>query len=449
MKLQLKLNLNGQMVWVCVIAILFAGCLRAQDITGNWQGTITPPGRQAQRMIVRVFHDDGAALKAKIYSIDQGYEAQWLDFIAVRHSVVTFQLAGLQLSYEGRLSSNGNVISGTWTQGLSIPFVLHKATATAWSLPADPSHHTVQFVSVEPNVKLEVLDWGGTGRPLVFLAGLGDSAHAFDSFAPKFTGGYHVYGITRRGFGESSYPPPTESNYSSDRLGDDVLAVIAALHLNKPVLVGHSIGGEELSSIGSRHPEEVSGLIYLDSGGSYAFYDRAHGDLQLDLIDVRDKIEQFLPSGGDPSSPIQATKDLLAALPRVEKELQNQLKLQQAVSPPASNASPVTSQQFTTANPGAAVFSSERRYTQIKIPCLAIFAVPHDPRAFFPTDGPYHAAAVEADLERSTRLADAFEAGVPSAHVVRLHYADHYVYRSDEAEVFRIMNDFLKKLPGA
>src|ERR1700722_7294174 len=70
----------------------------------------------------------------------------------------------------------------------------------------DPSPHTVQFVTVDENVKLEVLDWGGTGRPLVLLAGLGNTAHVFDEFAPKLTPEYHVYGITRRGYGASSHP---------------------------------------------------------------------------------------------------------------------------------------------------------------------------------------------------------------------------------------------------
>src|SRR5580700_312224 len=135
----------------------------------------------------------------------------------------------------------------------------------AWT---DPSPHRVQFVTVDENVRLEVLDWGGSGRPLVFIPGLGNTAHVFDDFAPKFTDRYHVYGITRRGFGASSAPA---TGYEADRLGDDVLAVLDALKLSKPVLAGHSLGGEELSVIGSRHPDRVAGLIYLDAGYSYAF----------------------------------------------------------------------------------------------------------------------------------------------------------------------------------
>jgi hypothetical protein len=70
----------------------------------------------------------------------------------------------------------------------------------------DPSEHKVQLVTVEEGVQLEVLDWGGTGRPVVLLAGLGFTAHVFDGFAEKLTDSYHVYGITRRGYGASSRP---------------------------------------------------------------------------------------------------------------------------------------------------------------------------------------------------------------------------------------------------
>jgi non-heme chloroperoxidase len=48
----------------------------------------------------------------------------------------------------------------------------------------DPSPHRTQLVSVEDGVQLEVLDWGGTGRPIVLLAGY-TTAHIFDDIAPK------------------------------------------------------------------------------------------------------------------------------------------------------------------------------------------------------------------------------------------------------------------------
>ena len=71
---------------------------------------------------------------------------------------------------------------------------------------ADHTPHKVRFVKVAPGVELEVLDWGGTGKAMVLLTGLGDNAHVYDQFAFQFTDYFHVIGITRRGFLPSSQP---------------------------------------------------------------------------------------------------------------------------------------------------------------------------------------------------------------------------------------------------
>jgi pimeloyl-ACP methyl ester carboxylesterase len=101
---------------------------------------------------------------------------------------------------------------------------------------------------VSDDVRLEVLDWGGTGRPVVLLAGSGNTAHVFDDFAEKLSSLCHVYGITRRGFGVSSHP---DSSYTEQRLADDVLQVLDSLKLAGPVLVGHSMAGGELTVLAS------------------------------------------------------------------------------------------------------------------------------------------------------------------------------------------------------
>ena len=142
-------------------------------------------------------------------------------------------------------------------------------------------------------MRLEVLDWGGTGRPLVLLTGQGATAHVFDEFALNFTAHHHVYGITRRGYGRSDKPAPTPENYDANRLGDDVLAVIDALKLDRPFVAGHSIAGEELSSIGSRHPERVAGLIYLDAHGPSAFYDPTVGSYEVDMAELLRRLKHL------------------------------------------------------------------------------------------------------------------------------------------------------------
>src|SRR5580704_4170717 len=84
---------------------------------------------------------------------------------------------------------------------LSVPFSagLVHARPNAPASWRDPSPHRVRFVAIDPATRLEVLDWGGRGETLVLLAGLGNSAHVFDDFAPKLVDRFQVIGLTRRG----------------------------------------------------------------------------------------------------------------------------------------------------------------------------------------------------------------------------------------------------------
>ena len=126
----------------------------------------------------------------------------------------------------------------------------------------DPSPHAVKFVTVDENVQLEVLDWGGSGPALVLLAGLGNTAHAFDDFAPALTARYRVLAITRRGHPHSSMPP---TGYGFPRLAEDVMRVIDAMGVNQPIVIGHSFAGEELHVLGARYSEKIRGLVYVDA----------------------------------------------------------------------------------------------------------------------------------------------------------------------------------------
>jgi pimeloyl-ACP methyl ester carboxylesterase len=138
---------------------------------------------------------------------------------------------------------------------------LARAQAATWS---DPSKHQVRFVTVEEDVQLEVLDWGGAGRNVVLLTGSGNTAHVYDDFAEKLSSFCHVYGITRRGYGLSSRPA---SGYEEERLAQDVLQVLDKLKISNPVLVGHSAAGAELTRLGNEHSDRLAGLVYLDAAG--------------------------------------------------------------------------------------------------------------------------------------------------------------------------------------
>jgi pimeloyl-ACP methyl ester carboxylesterase len=428
---------RGKVLWLGVLATLIALPTFAQDIAGDWQGTLKSSAGEL-RIIVKIGESASGGWKATLYSIDQAPDPVPVSSVTLLGANLKLNIEAVRGIYEGKVSADGSAIVGTWTQGGVFPLELRRATKqTAWQI--DPTSHKVQFINVDTNVKLEVLDWGGSGRALVLLTGLGDNAHVYDDFAPKLTGSYHVYGITRRGFGASSSP---DSGYSADRLGDDVLAVINALKLNRPVLVGHSIAGEELSSVGSRHSEKVSGLIYLEAAYGYAYYDRSRGDLNIDVTELEAKLDAIRPgkAQGDTRPLIQAL--LATNLPAIQKDLQEMQKDLDAMPAAMLNA-----QMSGPAGPPAAIMAGTQKYTNIPVPVLAIYAMPHDLGPAF-ADDPTARAKMEARDEAATGAqAKAFESGVRSARVVRLPHASHFVFRSNEADVLREMNAFISKLP--
>jgi non-heme chloroperoxidase len=390
------------------------------DIAGDWQGTL---GEKKLRLVVRLTASDDGAWRATLYSIDQSIQPIPIDAVVLEGRSLKFAVNAIRGTYEGITSPDGNSIAGTWIQGKSLPLELQRATrGSAWL--STPTH--VHYIEVEEGVKLEVVDWGGAGRPVVLLAGLGADAHAYARFAARLTPSYHVYAITRRGFGASSVPL---TGYSADRLGDDVLAVLAALDLNRPVLVGHSIAGQELSSVGSRHSDKVAGLVYLDAAWSFAYYDSSLGDCAIELIEVKRKMGE-LQSGF-----LQDTRPLIQELleidlPRLEGVLREWQKELEA-TPAALLAA--RAQAADHIPPAVhAIHAGRQKYTQIPVPILAIYALPPDPK-----DPPI---GTEAQVK-------AFEAGVPSAHVVRLPHARHEVFSSNEEDVLREMNAFIGRLP--
>jgi len=422
---------------LCTLAslLLLASTLHAQDISGDWQGA-AGAGKERQRIVLHIEKAASGGWKATLYAID--IQQDGVPVTLTQHgAALTVSYPKDKLSYKATLSPDGKSIAGTldW-DGTAQLTLVHPTREAAW--PYGPHCACkASFVSVEKDVRLEVLDWGGTGRPLILLAGLGNTAHDFEDFAHKLIGRYHVYGITRRGYGKSSVPT-TEASYRADRLGDDVLAVIEALHLRqRPVLVGHSIAGEELSSVGSRHPEKVAALIYLDAAYQYAFYSPTNGNADLDVLEVRRELGDLILKDGLDDKKIA---ELLQQLPELEKKLQQQQ--QKVIGLPKA-----PHQAAAAFRPSDAILLGQQKYTKIPCAILAIYADPHDL-------GPmkkYTAAQITAETkfmnDHTTNLSRAFETGNPSAKVVRIPNADHFVFESNEAEVLREMDAFLATLP--
>jgi len=126
---------------------------------------------------------------------------------------------------------------------------------------AAPKLPKQQFITAN-GVRLQYLDWGGTGGVLLFLTSLGGTAGDFHPLAVQFTDRFHVLGLTRRGQGDSEKP---DSGYDTTTLTRDVVAFLDAMKITRVTLAGYSMAGNELTELAGSYPGRVDKLVYLDA----------------------------------------------------------------------------------------------------------------------------------------------------------------------------------------
>jgi pimeloyl-ACP methyl ester carboxylesterase len=308
----------------------------------------------------------------------------------------------------------------------------------------DSAPHEEQSIAVDQGVQLEVLDFGGTGSPVLLLPGLGATAHSFDELAPLLAQKHRVVAMTRRGTGYSSKP---DFGYDTPRLAQDVLQVMDAMRLDKVVLVGHSIAGDELTWLGGHHPDRFNALIYLD-----AAYDRSGDRNAPDAVRQRE-LGRFLPP--EPPFPPQAmlnfdvmTKMLLE---RGHDRLpEGELIAFRQVNDPALAGIPNIEGRVQQAI-AAAIEAPD--YAEVKTPALAIYAF-ENPGESLPSWYDANDKELIANLAERSRLMnelkrksiDLFARGVEQGQVLEMQNASHYIFQSNQQEVLEAIEKFVAEL---
>lgn len=282
----------------------------------------------------------------------------------------------------------------------------------------DPSPHQVRFVTVDSSVKLEVLDWGGTGRPIVFV-GCYLTAHVYDDIAPKLTDRFHVYAVTRRGVGASDHPA---TGYDPLRRANDVLEVINSLAMQRPILVGNSCGGAILHTLGAQHPDRIGGLVYLDAAedptlgaadyGPYIHVDPAH-----------------LPAFAGKHEPV--------VFPEAEVREMKERPIDPAIRKVITEDHNV-----------------KPEYARIRVPVLAIYRTVTLEQALkdYPPANEQQRAALNQRYANARQMLSKWQqdllAGVPTARIVELPDANLFMFLSNEGDVLREIRAFAATLRG-
>lgn len=267
-----------------------------------------------------------------------------------------------------------------------------------------------QFVTLD-GVRFHYLDWGGDGDAVVLLAGLGCTAHVFAELAPHLADRFRVLALTRRGHGLSDR---VKSGHALADAAEDARGLLDALGIDRAHVVGHSMGGGEVSALAARHPGRVASVVYLD--GAYDWADRPTAEGSQDVAgpdrfasydDYVAWVRSVLPDG--------IWGPALDAMLRTSVDTHE-------------DGSVVDKLDEASFGPFVQALSSYRHpYSEIAAPALAFYAV-GDKQG---TDARWRAAC-----------RDRFSAETANAQVIEI-CASHYLFLDHRDEVLRAMRRFL------
>jgi uncharacterized protein (TIGR03435 family) len=142
---------------VCLTAAVAAQ--QAQNLAGQWQGTLNFQGKDLRLVFVLTPNAASGGYTATMHSIDQGGQGISAT-VVTQGGAVRLTVAPAGITFEGKLAADGNSLVGTFTQGPgSLPLTLARATKeTAFALPAPPrtmaadAPLTFEVASIKPSV---------------------------------------------------------------------------------------------------------------------------------------------------------------------------------------------------------------------------------------------------------------------------------------------------------
>ena len=306
----------------------------------------------------------------------------------------------------------------------------------------DTSPHKSDFVNVN-GVCLHYLDWGGTGPMLLFLSGMGNNAHIFDRFAPRFTDHFHVLALTRRGHGESDHP---NIGYDIDTLTEDIRCFLDVLKIEQVILAGHSMAGVELSHFAAIYPERVLSLVYLDS----AFY-RNSPEFKA-VLEKNPMREIEIPGLNDDYYAVQdyfvSIKRAYPSMSEIWGSVIEEQRLHEITIQP--NGRVVNRMSGTIENALKDTLSSyDPEDAKIQAPTLSFYAF-HDATSFISQE--YMTEAQQKQMIEFVETTQRdyiqqslkqFRHNVPHAKIVEIPHSNHYCFIKNEELVFNEMRRFL------
>ncbi|HET6176767.1 MAG TPA: TIGR03435 family protein, partial [Candidatus Sulfotelmatobacter sp.] len=127
-------------------------------IDDTWQGTLHTPQRDL-RIVVEIAKADAGAVKVSMYSIDQGGGSIAASSASFDGGVLKYAVDAIDGKYEGKMSSDGKSIAGTWKQGPNpLSLLFERATPeTAWAIPEPPPKIPAMAADANPSFEVATI----------------------------------------------------------------------------------------------------------------------------------------------------------------------------------------------------------------------------------------------------------------------------------------------------
>ncbi|HKN88185.1 MAG TPA: alpha/beta hydrolase, partial [Nitrospiraceae bacterium] len=149
-------------------------------------------------------------------------------------------------------------------------------------------------------VTLSTLE-AGTGDPVIFVHGVVTTSNIFPKYLNAYSPGYRGIAVDLRGYGDSEKP---EAGFTIDQFSKDLIKLADALHLDKPIWVGVSMGGMILQRLALDNPSRVRALVLVSTTDGAMILDQHIQSIGAprDYREVsKNMIVESFPPGTDPS----------------------------------------------------------------------------------------------------------------------------------------------------
>ena len=279
---------------VVVLAAVFA---HAQNIVGDWQGALKV-GSAELRLVLHITKGDNGAYKATLDSIDQGANGIPVSSVSLKDSQLDLNVEAVHGTYQGKVNSEGTVITGTWTQAQPLPLEFKrsanpiKSTKSTAELerrrPQDPVRpfpyreeeltYENKAQSVTLAATLTMPPGKGPFPAVVLITGSGpqDRDEALLGHRPFFVladyltrKGIAVLRADDRGVGKSTgiFGKATTADFATDaEAGVAYLKTRPEVNQHKIGLIGHSEGGVIAPMVAARNPDVAFIVMMAGSG---------------------------------------------------------------------------------------------------------------------------------------------------------------------------------------